>query len=106
MRWHNVREKPERAGIGANELLLAWHRYNGVLVTTADEIGRNRFFTHWRRIPDIWIDPRERLPDKSDADVYGCVLIRRSWGEILEIGWWQVRNALHIDGWTHNPSAP
>jgi len=104
--WHSMEEDPQEQGIGANEPLLMWHQYNGVLVEKCRNYKNNRFYTHWTRTPDKWNDPKKTLPERSDADIYGCVIVRRVWGEILEMGWRQVPTALHINGWAQNPPAP
>ena len=56
----------------ATGCVLAWHRYNGCMVTGWHQFGRNRFLTHWQKTPGPpegypqWENPPGRAEPKPD----------------------------------------
>ena len=43
--------KPTKDDADEQNLVLAWHVYNGVTVTGYHQFGHNHFLTHWMHIP-------------------------------------------------------
>ena len=51
-RWIDARERlPARADADAWGCVIAWHVYNGTMVTGWHQVERNRYFTHWMPAP-------------------------------------------------------
>ena len=46
--WISAAERlPTKEDADAQGCVIAWHRYNGVMVTGWHQFGRNQFYTHW-----------------------------------------------------------
>ena len=53
-KWISVNERaPTSADADACRCVIAWHRYNGTMVTGYRNVGVNPFLTHWQRCPDV-----------------------------------------------------
>lgn len=50
--WIDAKQrKPEKADSDAYSCILAYHRYNGAMVTGWHQIGVNTLYTHWMPLP-------------------------------------------------------
>lgn len=87
--------------------LLIWHRYQGVMAVQWGHRHDYHMATHWRAMPRKgWIRREERLPDKDDADVYGCVLARHEFDGIKVTGWHQLARDKYLTHWRPTPAGP
>ena len=50
-----------------------------------------------------WFDREEKLPEKTDADEYGCVLCQHRYNGIMVTGWRRVRENAFIVAWARTP---
>lgn len=50
--WIDASERPptERDADEQN-CVLAWHALNGAMITGWHQLGRNRYLTHWQKLP-------------------------------------------------------
>lgn len=69
--WIDADErKPTQADADHKGCVVAWHKYNGTMVTGWHQFHRNGFFTHWQHTPKapegfpLWDDP----PGKAEPD--------------------------------------
>lgn len=62
--------KPAQEDADRKGCVLAWHRYNGTMVTGWHQFTENSFFTHWQKAPEppdgfpLWENP----PGKAGPD--------------------------------------
>lgn len=87
-------------------IILAWHVFNGTMVTDTKSIRKNRFFMLWQETPWAWVDVKEREPGREDADGSGRVLILDKFGNIRLKSWRQWPFAENVDRWQRLPEAP
>lgn len=55
---------------------------------------------------DGWIQAKERLPKKEDADKFGCVIVWHTYQGALITGWHQVPNNRFMTHWMPTPKKP
>ena len=55
--WIRLHERlPELEDCDAQGCVLAWHRFNGVMVVHRRNIEKNHFITHWMPTPKAPLD--------------------------------------------------
>lgn len=87
-RFKDANAQPTAAGV-----LIGWHIHNGCMITTAEEISNNKFFTHYCIIPkksDDFISTDAARPERKDTDAWGCVLAQDAGGTFRIVGWHQI----------------
>lgn len=69
--WTDAKErKPTREDADVTGCVLAWHKYNGCMVTGWHQFGVSAMYTHWQRTPEppegnpLWENP----PGKAEPD--------------------------------------
>jgi hypothetical protein len=74
--WIDARyRKPTKEDADHKGCVIAWHRYDGTMVTGWHQFGRSEFYTHWMPAPKppkgfpLWENPPGRaMPDPMLAE--------------------------------------
>lgn len=110
-KWIALREKPPiiSDARGKKQQIIVWHIYQGAMV---DKFCRARFhthYTHYTKVPDnmaLWNNAQEKLPQESDADIYGCVLAIHKYDGLKVTGYHQIKPQSGYTHWMKLPDAP
>lgn len=53
-----------------------------------------------------WVDSKERMPTKADADPQACVLAWHTYNGVMLVGWHRVLENQFILAWATPPAGP
>lgn len=104
--WKPISTCPVAESAKDARYIIVWHVFQRVMVYSTLNARANRFNAYWQEPPVEWIDPRERLPTKEDADAQLCVLAIDTHNDVRVRVWNQVHTDDGVRGWVPCPAPP